>query len=238
MKRIVHSVWSGLALAGLAAQAFAVTSGSGGNPYHAVVVRNVFDLNPAPPPVKTPPQPPTQPAKIWLQGISDILNKKQVLLKIQEPPKLGEQPKERALIMEEGERRGSVTVLEINPNARTVKFDNAGTEQTLELTSAPNKLTGSIPGVSTVPSHAAAAAFASSKPTPTLPTHQLRATSAPRAAVPSQSQLTAEQQIILMEIERERTKAEVIKGELPPLPPTELTPPDAPGHVPPPPPGD
>jgi hypothetical protein len=156
-----------------------------------------------------------------LQGITDIFGKKQVLLKIQEPPKLGEQPRERALIMEEGERRGSVTVMEIKPNARLVKIDNAGMLQILELTNVPNKPTGSVPGVSAVLLPAAVAGAA-----------------IPRAAVPSQPQFTAEQQIILMEIERERTKAEVIKGVRPPLPPTELTPPDAPGHVAPPPPGN
>ena len=56
---------------------------------------------------------------------------------------------------------------------------------------------------------------------------------------PSASQnppLTREEQTIMMEVERERTKAQVEAGQLPPLPPTELTPPGAPG-MPPAPPG-
>lgn len=40
-------------------------------------------------------------------------------------------------------------------------------------------------------------------------------------------QLTPEEQMVLMEVERERTKAAVAAGQLPPLPPTPLTPPDS-----------
>ena len=45
--------------------------------------------------------------------------------------------------------------------------------------------------------------------------------------------LTPETQIVLMELERERTKAQVAAGELPPLPPTEITPTDESGGRPP-----
>jgi hypothetical protein len=48
-------------------------------------------------------------------------------------------------------------------------------------------------------------------------------------AQPAQPALTREEQTILMEIERERTKPLVEAGELPPLPPTELTPPGSKG---------
>jgi hypothetical protein len=44
-----------------------------------------------------------------------------------------------------------------------------------------------------------------------------------------QSQMTAEEQIIIMEANRELTKKEVLAGQMPPLPPTELTPEGAPG---------
>jgi hypothetical protein len=39
-----------------------------------------------------------------------------------------------------------------------------------------------------------------------------------------QQQLSREEQVLMMEIERERTKQHVASGDLPPLPPTELTP--------------
>jgi hypothetical protein len=44
-----------------------------------------------------------------------------------------------------------------------------------------------------------------------------------------QPQMSREEQLILMEVERERTRPHVQTGDLPPLPPTELTPPGAPG---------
>lgn len=47
-----------------------------------------------------------------------------------------------------------------------------------------------------------------------------------------QTHLTPEEQTIVMEVERERTKAAVARGELPPLPPTPLTPPGSAGIAP------
>ena len=44
-----------------------------------------------------------------------------------------------------------------------------------------------------------------------------------------QSQMTAEEQIIIMEANRELTKKEVLAGQMPPLPPTPVTPEGAPG---------
>ena len=41
--------------------------------------------------------------------------------------------------------------------------------------------------------------------------------------------LTPEQQVIMIEVERERTKAQVKSGEMPPLPATVLTPEGADG---------
>jgi len=263
MKRILNSVCSGLALASLVSQAIAATPATGDNPYQVVVERNVFDLKPLIPPPKVDEPPPTPPAKITLQGITDILGKKQVLLKILELPKPGElkpgeQPKERALIMDEGERRGTVTVMEINPKARTVKFDNAGREETLELTNAPTKFAGPIAGVPpgaiptpvmtqpgaslASPPAASFPGFAAGRTTPNIPARSVPArpmrtvsVSAPPVAAPNPPRLTAEEQTILMEVERERTKEAVARGDLPPLPPTEITPPGSAGLPPPPP---
>lgn len=254
---------TGLALAGLALQAFAATSDDGRNPYQVVVERNVFDLRAPPPVIETKEAPPTPPAKLTLQGITEFLGKRQVLLKILEQPKPGEQPKERALIMDEGERRGIVTVLEINPKTRSVKFDNGGIPQTLELTNAPTKLAGPMPGavpgqmplpvmpqpgVSAVPPPAVLPAMAAvpnytgGRTAANLPARTVRTgtISAPIPTVgapnqPQRPQLTPEEQIILMEVERERTKEATARGELPPLPPTELTPPGSAGMPPSPP---
>jgi hypothetical protein len=49
----------------------------------------------------------------------------------------------------------------------------------------------------------------------------------PNAA--AQHELTAEQQILMVELERERTKQQVAAGLMPPLPPTPYSPPGSPG---------
>jgi hypothetical protein len=51
----------------------------------------------------------------------------------------------------------------------------------------------------------------------------------PATSAPSQEVLTPEQQIIMIEANRLYTQDAVTKGEMPPLPPTDLTPPDATG---------
>ncbi len=79
---------------------------------------------------------------------------------------------------------------------------------------APGGLTlsvgGSTPGVVTV------------SPTPGV-------IATPQYMQPQQPQLSPEEQIILIEANRQLTAQQVMAGELPPLPPTPLTPPDAPG---------
>jgi hypothetical protein len=50
-----------------------------------------------------------------------------------------------------------------------------------------------------------------------------------QAAVAQEPSMSLEEQIIRLEVERERTKEAVSKGVLPPLPPTELTPPGSAG---------
>ncbi len=45
----------------------------------------------------------------------------------------------------------------------------------------------------------------------------------------AQPTMTPEQQVVLIELNRKLTENEVLRGELPPLPPTDLTPPGAPG---------
>ena len=273
MKWITDIFCGGLVVLGLAPQTGAVTPGEG-NPYQAVVERNVFDLKPVIPPPTEDVIQKTPPAKIELQGITEgILGKRQALLKILEPAKPGEQPKPRALIMDEGERRGIVTVLEINPLERSVKFDNGGVEETIVLTNAPTRVAvagpGGAPGPIPVPavSQPGAAgvpapplqrpAYVVPKSGASLPTRPLRvATSgagsgttpgvlgiagapvvagvspvggAQNAALPNPAQLSHEEQAIMIEVERERTKDATAQGDLPPLPPTELTPPGSPG---------
>jgi hypothetical protein len=259
MKRIVNRLMNGLALLGLAWPACAVTSDDGVNPYLVVVERNAFDLKPiAPPPDPNipPPQPPT---KISLQGITVLFGKKQVLLKIPEPPEPGKPAaaKERSLIMEEGERRGVLEVVKIDPDAREVEFKDSGNSVKLKLADFVAKTPAAPPGavpppgipmVPGIPRPGMPTAFPNLPPMPqptpaaaspvptsgvstpgqvTYPTRTLRTTPSigmpvtANAPSPAPPQLTPEEQIILMEVERERNKN---NPNYPPLPPTELTP--------------
>lgn len=150
MTPTVNRLVGGLALVALAVPAYALTTDSSANPYQVVVERNVFGLKPAPRPEDlVPPPAPTPPIQIKLQGITEGIlgGKRQVLMKIMEPPsKPGEQPKERAVIMDEGERRGDIEVLAIDSQARTVKLNNNGTVTNLMLTDFITRVTAPVTG--------------------------------------------------------------------------------------------
>ncbi|HWF18345.1 MAG TPA: hypothetical protein VG754_03720 [Verrucomicrobiae bacterium] len=93
-------------------------------PYSAIWVRNVFDLKPKDPPPSTAPTETAPPSNIKLMGIYTIFGKRALLgvLEGQMPGQAAK--KEECYNMSEGERRGSLEILEINPNARTVKIKN------------------------------------------------------------------------------------------------------------------
>jgi hypothetical protein len=105
--------------------------------------------------------------------------------------------KERWYVFEEGQSRDGISVLRIDEKSRCVTFNNRGTIQELNLAKDAPK---------------------SPKPDIKPPINTLLPP--PRA----RKDPTPEEQIILIEVERERTKNEVERGDLPALPPTELTP--------------
>ena len=153
--------------------ALALTSDPSGNPYHGIVERNIFDIHAAlPPPPPDPnigrPPPPT----IKLQGITDILGRKQVLFKVQLPPKGGAPAKEESFILTVGERQGEIEVLEINPKAGTVKMNNYGVVTNLSLELNSDKLVNVAPvaAPAAAPNPAQMTAPGAIAPPPTLPT--------------------------------------------------------------------
>src|SRR5262249_50667822 len=75
-------------------------------------------------PVVEPPKPP--PPKITLTGITTFGGKR-ALMKLNTPPKPGDQAKELFLTLKEGQREGEVEVLAIDEKAGTVKVDDYGT---------------------------------------------------------------------------------------------------------------
>jgi hypothetical protein len=102
------------------------------NPYSPIVMRNVFDLNPLPPPgaaqanVEPPP-------KIALNGIISHLGHWQVLFKVNIPPKPGQPAKERAYILGEGQQQDDIEVVKIDAKTQIVTFNNHGMVQELPL---------------------------------------------------------------------------------------------------------
>lgn len=114
-------------------------------PYSAIWTRNVFDLKPPEDPSKLNKQPEVQPpSNVKLVGIYTIFGKR-ALLSVQDQAKQGKPAgKEEYYNMSEGERHGSLELLEINPTARTVKIKNDEIVATLMFET--NKSSGPGPG--------------------------------------------------------------------------------------------
>ena len=102
-----------------------------GDPYATVIERNIFGLNPPPPPNANP-QDANPPPKITPNGIMDILGGLQVLFKVAQPPKPGNPPEE-TYILSEGQRQDDIEVVKIDQKNSVVTFNNHGETQMLPL---------------------------------------------------------------------------------------------------------
>jgi len=240
----------------LALTAYHVAGATAGNPYEGIVERNVFSLKPPPPPGPAPTA--TSPAvKMTLTGITTILGKKQALLCAQVPPLGPTQPaKQESYILAEGQRDGDIEVVSIDENAGVVKITNRGSPETLDFVNNGAKIVntgpgpagapgmvapqGGIPGqqpggpgpggMKSIPPRIPRTAPAE-QPQPNLGMGGGQNSSANQFT--HERQLTPDEQTIMMEVERERTRAQVEAGTAPPLPPTSITPEGAPGYIPP-----
>lgn len=113
------------------------------NPYEAITGRNVFGLKAPPPPPDPTATQKVEPPKMKLQGISTILGRKQVLVKVLAKPPL--RPKDESLVIDEGNRNGELEVIAIDEKAGTVKFNNNGEIVTLDL-NVPEDVDRPVPG--------------------------------------------------------------------------------------------
>ena len=122
----------------------AAETSTGDQPYSAIWTRNVFDLTPKPPLVDPHKNEAPPPPNVKLIGIYTLFGKRAVLT-LQEPgAKPGQPPsKEESYTMTEGERRGGLEVLEIDPKGRTVKVQNEGNISTIAIET--NKPAGGAP---------------------------------------------------------------------------------------------
>src|SRR5580700_7335033 len=113
------------------------TADAANKPYATIVARNMFGLLPIPPPDTNPPAPPVDPPpKITLNGIMTIFGRDQALYKVANKPKPGQQAKEDAYVLSEGERQDDIEVIKINHMDGIVTFNNHGTVQELPLEEA------------------------------------------------------------------------------------------------------
>ena len=232
----------------LCAAATASTAAAADNPYQRIVERNVFGLKPPPPPpdpesIKPPPP------KIFLTGITTILGNKRALMKLTPPvTKPGEQPKEQAFTLAEGERDGGLEVLEIDEKARTVKVNNYGTVATLDFenngvkappAAAPGTLPpgmqpairpglpvpGAMGGPTPMPNRPLRVPGAGAPVTPQastgagLPGANVGVNPARTAQAPAQQGTSSlEENLMMLEINRIKNQPLVEAGVMPPLP--------------------
>jgi hypothetical protein len=245
MKRVVKiavCLASGLALnAGLCADNVVLPN----NPYAPIVARNIFHLNP---PKAADAADATPPPKITPTGIMTIFGTRQALFTVDGVSKPGQPGKNESYILSQGQRQDDIEVTRIDEKSGVVTFNNHGTVQEIPLVKAP---------VNTMPAPVVPAVTPFDNRGGNFPRFGGRSgrnggnnsdgtdgSSNLRGIPPrgvgssqqSQQALTPEAQIIAMEVNRQLTADQVLKGKMPPLPPTSLTPPDAPGYIPMPPP--
>ena len=229
----------------LCAAATARTAAAADNPYQGIVERNVFGLKPPPPPPDPESMKPPPP-KIFLTGITTILGNKRALMKLTPPvTKPGEQPKEQAFTLAEGEREGGLEVLEIDEKAGTVKVNNYGTVATIDFENngikaptAPVPTPGAPPAMR--PGLPLPGAMGGATPMPNRPLRVpgVGASFRPQASTgagqpgvnPSvagqapaqQGSSSMEENLMLLEINRIKNQPLVEAGLMPPLPRHEL----------------
>ena len=173
--KVAVCLLASLALAPLL-KAQARNTGADAGPYGAIVDRNIFDLQPIPPPPKITPPPPTPP-NVKLIGLLATTDHPQAVIWSQEasmPPKPAV-----TWIMREGQRQANVEVLEIDIAARTAKvqIDDNVTVLKLEEKGAPAGPTGPV-------NIAAAAARRGQPAAPALPAPPLPGRGSGKPATP------------------------------------------------------
>ena len=203
--------------------------------YQQINERNAFSLKPLPPPGPDPATlAATQQVNITFTGITIYQGVKKAYFRLPDGTKPGQfvYPTIR-----EGERDGVLEVVTINEKSGAVTIKNAGTPMTLNFEANGNKAVGSMamvappPGVAALPGaapvpNAMIPPNTAAQPSPgmqPMPARPVRSNNVgPSSPMP---QVSYEAHVINMEIQRAATADKVTRGEVPPLPSTELTPP-------------
>ena len=123
----------GLVLTTADLQAGPTVASTAGDPYSAIVARNVFGLNP-PPPIAPDRQDSAPPPKITMTGITTIIGPPEVLYTVAGGNRDGKQWQDKSYILKEGEEKDGVGVVAIDVWKCVVTFSNHGVRQDLALT--------------------------------------------------------------------------------------------------------
>lgn len=202
--------------------------------YQQINERNAFSLKPMPPPGPDPSTlVATQQVNITFTGITSFQGVKKAYFRLPDGTKPG------AFVyptIREGERDGALEVLSINEKAGSVTIKNAGAPMTLTFDTHGNKIQGpmamvappqgvpgALPGTVAMPMNAMPP-NTQAQPMPGMqgiPSRPVR-TTAVQPVVPQQ---TYEGTVVNMEVQRALHSNKIASGDMPPLPPTELTPP-------------
>lgn len=130
MKPLKCLGWLGFGLLALTSLVCAEEQNGMASPYQTIVDRNAFNLKaPVIASEKTEPPPPPM-AKVVLTGVTSMMNSKRALLEIEEA-QAGKGNNKKSIILREGEREGSVEVMDIDVEHATVKIKNNGFETNL-----------------------------------------------------------------------------------------------------------
>jgi hypothetical protein len=229
----------------LASAVWGVTGDTQMASYQQINERNAFNLKPLPPPGPDPATlAATQQVNITFTGITSFNGVKKAYFRLPDGTKPGQftYPTIR-----EGERDGILEVVTINEKAGSVVVKNAGAPMTLTFEANGNKVTGPMaaiappPGVSALPGSVPVPNPMIPPNTPAqpaagmqgIPSRQVRsnigaAANNMGAAATMQPQPTYESATVNMEIQRALHASKVASGDMPPLPPTELSSPPAP----------
>ncbi len=247
MKRLVTNTAGFVVVMMLTAAVKAGDSLPSDNPYGLVVARNVFGLNPPPPP--GPVQPADPPPKITPNGIMSIFGTVQALFKVTVTIP-GQPAKDKSYMLSEGQREDDIEVTKIDEKNAIITFDNHGTVQELPLANgqasggdaAPGGAPGGMPPRPTFggnrfgnnPAFNNAMAFrnralANSGGMNNNPANSNNGFGGTSANNQNDQPLSPEAQAIMIEANRAATEDLVRQGKMPPLPPTAITPPDAAG---------
>jgi hypothetical protein len=214
-------------------------------------------LNP-PTPVDTTVADATPPPKITPNGIMSIFGQLQVLFKVAGTAKPGKPAVDDDYILSEGQRQDDIEVVKIDEKAGSVTFNNHGTVQELPLASTVPDSSGPVAGANPAPTatslqptpgggtgfgerggrtygrtyggrNGSYGNNAGNSSSSTGVNGDLGSSPYIRQPQMGQNAMTAEESIAITEVGRAATQNLVNNGDSPPLPPTDLTPSDAPG---------